>query len=518
MCIRDRSTWGYNRQMKDLYNNKLNFARKLGSPDKNERETTFDELKEFLRDETCSLDDYKKIWKALFYALWLADKVKFQQELSQRISGLLQDVAQRGPKTVVLWIEAALFILNREWAKIDRNRMNKFHYLIRTFNLDVYSILENDSWGEKSLKRWNKLVRQYILNDQDIHISEGLKLHFCQIFVDTLKSFSSLKVEGFLRLILPFVKYFAVTNNKGAQNVICLILKEDLLDAFNSNSFPKIKPGLIAKLLLKQAMRKEIEQANRDLLYEVYEKFAPLVGPEEGQDDAEIDQGDENAEEAAQPAEANPQKKKKAKKQKDDATAENGAQTSQKTNTKEKTKEKAKAQTAVPNSNLQKRKRDSQENKTSSQAVEEEVNEDIEEDVVNDEDWEEVDAVDDDEELYFNLGEDDGDGELNFGVDKDYLSIMKQMYPGLPEYFFQTPTERKKYFNKLNEEYQKKLRATKIVNNDKGSKHVKINVKRNEVFEFDKTEQTARKDQAQVERTRQKPKKGLLKRKQVKVK
>ena len=98
-----------------------------------------------LGSEAFTEDIYRKIWKGLFYssqnpttttiitslAMWSADKVKFQNELAERIAKLVHIIGQFGSDGFSAWLSAALFIIDNEWNKIDYWRMNKFLKLVK---------------------------------------------------------------------------------------------------------------------------------------------------------------------------------------------------------------------------------------------------------------------------------------------------------------------------------------------------------------------------------------------------
>eukprot|EP01017_Pseudomicrothorax_dubius_P027948 TRINITY_DN3278_c0_g1_i2.p2 TRINITY_DN3278_c0_g1~~TRINITY_DN3278_c0_g1_i2.p2 ORF type:complete len:154 (-),score=58.67 TRINITY_DN3278_c0_g1_i2:142-603(-) len=99
--------------------------------------------------------------------------------------------------------------------------------------------------------------------------------------------------------------------------------------------------------------------------------------------------------------------------------------------------------------------------------------------------------------------------------DSDYEKDIEDVIKGLPEYFFKTPREKKKYFGKLNDEYRKKMKVPKRTQSKtEGDKKVKINVKSNQTFEFYKKDKI-RKDSSTREELFHQPIKSLLKRRMI---
>ena len=70
-------------------------------------------------------------------ALWMADKENIQYELSDQISDLVYCMISADKQSVLdnnklhNFIRAAMNILNKEWNKIDKWRVNKFLYIVR---------------------------------------------------------------------------------------------------------------------------------------------------------------------------------------------------------------------------------------------------------------------------------------------------------------------------------------------------------------------------------------------------
>ena len=74
--------------------------------------------------------------------LWNADKKKIQDELSDKIGGLIEKVEIQGFEQILKWITAGINILNKNWGNIDYHRLNKFLYLTRCFFTGIYQYFE----------------------------------------------------------------------------------------------------------------------------------------------------------------------------------------------------------------------------------------------------------------------------------------------------------------------------------------------------------------------------------------
>jgi ribosomal RNA-processing protein 1 len=65
-----------------------------------------------------------KLWKGLFYCMWMSDKPLIQEDLAETISELVHSIIDR--KTGLKFITVALKTMANHWSGIDTWRMVKF--------------------------------------------------------------------------------------------------------------------------------------------------------------------------------------------------------------------------------------------------------------------------------------------------------------------------------------------------------------------------------------------------------
>ncbi|CAE7932693.1 unnamed protein product [Symbiodinium sp. KB8] len=81
----------------------VNFGKFLAHTDKVVRDRGFKRLKRWLvKHPELERLEYMKVWKGLYFAVWMADKRPVQQELAVNIALLLNDVPQ---ERRTLWID-----------------------------------------------------------------------------------------------------------------------------------------------------------------------------------------------------------------------------------------------------------------------------------------------------------------------------------------------------------------------------------------------------------------------------
>lgn len=72
--------------------------------------------------------DVLKLWKGLFYAVWMCDRPLPQQALCAELAELVHAMP---PAAVGLWLRGFWSTMSREWTSIDALRLNKFMLLVR---------------------------------------------------------------------------------------------------------------------------------------------------------------------------------------------------------------------------------------------------------------------------------------------------------------------------------------------------------------------------------------------------
>jgi ribosomal RNA-processing protein 1 len=74
--------------------------------------------------------DVLKLWKGLFYALWMCDRPLPQQALAQDLADLIY-VLPDNEEVVAAWLRGFWATMAREWTGVDVLRLEKFLLLVR---------------------------------------------------------------------------------------------------------------------------------------------------------------------------------------------------------------------------------------------------------------------------------------------------------------------------------------------------------------------------------------------------
>ncbi|KAI1655138.1 hypothetical protein F4813DRAFT_182241 [Daldinia decipiens] len=185
------------------------FIKHLASSDRKIRTSALGTLRTFLTAPTTARKltdlDYLKLWKGLFYSVWMCDRPIPQQNLCADLAGLLAALPTPSDNecaVAIPFLRAFWATLSREWTAIDVLRMEKYLLLVRrVFGASL-------AWagdGTKG-KRWAgtradgmfRLLEEWPLEKTGdlAKVPVGLRLHVLDIWVDEAEKLELLMNEG----------------------------------------------------------------------------------------------------------------------------------------------------------------------------------------------------------------------------------------------------------------------------------------------------------------------------------
>ncbi|KAI0834415.1 Nop52-domain-containing protein [Hypoxylon sp. FL0890] len=176
------------------------FIKHLASSDRKTRNSALGTLRTFLTAPTTARKltdlDHLKLWKGLFYSVWMCDRPIPQQNLCADLADLLSVLPV--PKddecaVVIPFLRAFWATLAREWTAIDVLRMEKYLLLVRrVFGASL--IWVRDGKKDKTGKTWTgaradgmlQLLEEWPLEKTGnlSRVPVGLRLHVLDIWVD----------------------------------------------------------------------------------------------------------------------------------------------------------------------------------------------------------------------------------------------------------------------------------------------------------------------------------------------
>ncbi|XP_055463043.1 ribosomal RNA processing protein 1 homolog A [Psammomys obesus] len=191
-------------------------------------------------------DELLKVWKGLFYCMWMQDKPLRQEELGRTISQLVH--AFQTTEAQHLFLRAFWQTMIREWVGIDRLRLDKFYMLMRMVLSESLKTVKTQGWEERRIEQLLELLTTEILKPES-QAPNGVKSHFLEIFLEELTKVGAaeLTADQNLQFIDPFCQIAACTKDslvlhKITRNIFETIVEqapmaiEDLMNELDTQS------------------------------------------------------------------------------------------------------------------------------------------------------------------------------------------------------------------------------------------------------------------------------------------
>ncbi|KAL2166574.1 hypothetical protein VTG60DRAFT_2497 [Thermothelomyces hinnuleus] len=130
------------------------FIKNLASSDRKIRTSALSSLRTFLsaRQVASALTPIEvlKLWKGLFYALWMCDRAIPQQNLCNELADLIYILPREAVET---WLRGFWATMASEWTGIDVLRMEKFLLLVRRVVGAGFKWMKKGSGNEEGKKK-----------------------------------------------------------------------------------------------------------------------------------------------------------------------------------------------------------------------------------------------------------------------------------------------------------------------------------------------------------------------------
>ncbi|KAK1344288.1 hypothetical protein QTO34_014853 [Cnephaeus nilssonii] len=213
----------------------IQFAQRLASHEKGIRDRAVKKLRQYISVKTqretggFSQEELLKIWKGLFYCMWVQDEPLLQEELANTISQLIHAV--NNSEAQHLFIQTFWQTMNREWKGIDRLRLDKYYMLIRLVLRESFEVLKQNGWEESQIKLFLDVLMKEVLHPES-QSPNGVKFHFIDIYLDELSKVGGkeLLADQNLKFIDPFCKIAAKTKDHTLVQTIARGVFEVIVD------------------------------------------------------------------------------------------------------------------------------------------------------------------------------------------------------------------------------------------------------------------------------------------------
>ncbi|KAM5336632.1 ribosomal RNA processing protein 1 homolog B isoform 2-T2 [Glossophaga mutica] len=213
----------------------IQFAQRLASHEKGVRDRAVKKLRQYLSVKTqretggFSREELLKIWKGLFYCMWVQDEPLLQEELANTISQLIHAV--NNPEAQHLFVRTFWQTVNREWTGIDRLRLDKFYMLIRLVLRESFEVLKRTSWEESRVELFLDVLMKEVLHAES-QSPDAVKFYFIDIYLDELSKVGGkeLLADQNLKFIDPFCRTAATTKDHTLVQTIARGVFEVIVD------------------------------------------------------------------------------------------------------------------------------------------------------------------------------------------------------------------------------------------------------------------------------------------------
>ncbi|DAZ96687.1 TPA: hypothetical protein N0F65_009154 [Lagenidium giganteum] len=177
------------------------FGQRLAHTEKKYRDQALKKLTLYLTKKTEWTDlEWDKLWKALFYCMWMSDKRPVQEELSSNLAALVHKLPSAD--AALAFVHSFFRTMHREWHGIDGLRLDKFYSLIRKFVHQSFVLLANNDWEREHVELFVSMLSSEIVSQ----LPNGLRMHVCDLYLTELYAAAGAKVatRSFLLLLEPF--------------------------------------------------------------------------------------------------------------------------------------------------------------------------------------------------------------------------------------------------------------------------------------------------------------------------
>ncbi|XP_004521013.1 ribosomal RNA processing protein 1 homolog [Ceratitis capitata] len=191
----------------------VKIVRSLACNDLNKRNRQIRKLRKWLQLRARSSfpfteEDFLRIWKGLYYNMWMSDKPLVQEDLAEQL-GKLIECFEGDVSISVKFFGAFMKTMCNEWFGIDQWRMDKFMMLVRRMLRYMFRVLKSDGWTKDSINLFNEHMNLTVLASESPAI--GLTMHYLDIFFEELAKVSGGEIDAKQvgHFVRPFITYLA---------------------------------------------------------------------------------------------------------------------------------------------------------------------------------------------------------------------------------------------------------------------------------------------------------------------
>ncbi|KAF6208320.1 hypothetical protein GE061_016774 [Apolygus lucorum] len=204
----------------------LSFARALASNDKTLRDRALKRVNKWFasmprKKESFNEASFTRLWKGLYYCVWMSDKPLIQEECVERICKLIHSL--QNYNDFKKFVRCFFQCMSQAWFNLDSFRIDKFLMLIRRFLRQLLERLRQNDWNHKMVKD----IVENELKPSYVNAPLGLNLHIADIFLEELAKVGRGAISA--NVVFEFVKPFG--------EMLCLTKDPRYMKSITNNIF-----------------------------------------------------------------------------------------------------------------------------------------------------------------------------------------------------------------------------------------------------------------------------------------
>ncbi|KAI9911442.1 hypothetical protein PsorP6_009762 [Peronosclerospora sorghi] len=270
------------------------FGQHLAHTEKKYRDRALKKLTVYLSKKTEWTElEWDKLWKALFYCMWMSDKRPVQEELSLNLAALVHEIPE--PHTALEFVHSFLRTMHREWHGLDGLRLDKFYSLVRKFVRETVALLRVHHWDDTLVQKFLAALANEIVTQ----LPNGLRMHVADVYLAEIHNAAANEITtaAFLTLLEPFLTLLSCEYDKTVFKRVRDVVFETMLVKYKfgpqaaknehevetdreeeeeeeeEKVFPHVDLVQIQHRLFTIASADATIECNRSGLYTLYKKF-----------------------------------------------------------------------------------------------------------------------------------------------------------------------------------------------------------------------------------------------------
>lgn len=156
--------------------------------------------------------DFLRLWKGLFYCMWMSDKPLIQEQLCEDMGSLFY--CFESPVVAVQFYGRFLETVSQEWLGIDHWRLDKFMQLVRRVTRHLLRVMHKHEWTPELLKAFRKEITGTVFKEGTL--SFGCTMHYLSLFWEEVAKVTEgqISARAVTGLIKPFLSFLTDTHDQ----------------------------------------------------------------------------------------------------------------------------------------------------------------------------------------------------------------------------------------------------------------------------------------------------------------